>query len=318
MLISIVVLGFNNFEKYTKPCLDSIRYAIDSSSAFEMILVDNASTDSSQSASYDYCHLYQDIKFHQSETNLGFAGGMNLGVSFSKGEWVLLVNNDTLFPKSSLNRLQDILLCMDNAVGILGFITNAAGNEQKFNMDGYTIEQMMLFGEELIRNSTGFLIDVYRTDFFCVAIRKKMWDNLNGLDISFGLGYYEDFDFSLRARQAGWRQVITEDIFIVHVGSASFSVNLNLQKKIIKLNKLKLKNKYPFVKFRHQRDGNLEILYYYQQLLLSGEIIDFPILLRLKRRILELKTNQPRSYIKKILWNLKLMKISYLLSKVRH
>lgn len=306
-MISLVILGFNRFGIYTQPCLDSILNTADLSH-FEIILVDNGSTDDSAEPARAYCYNHPAILFHHSLTNLGFAGGMNLGVGLAHGDWVVLVNNDTLFPAGSLNRLQATLENAPSDMGIIGPVTNAAGNGQRLDVGELTTTQILAFGEKLAANPTGLLFDTYRTDFFCVAIRRKTWEELSGLDTHFGRGYYEDFDFSLRARKAGWRQAITEDVFIAHIGSASFGEIPKKQKQLIKENKSKLKSLHPDVRFEHQREGNLSILMQYMH---HQEPSGFSKAqyLRVERRLTSLSQNYPRSLIKRLKWHWKCRKV---------
>jgi len=306
-MISLIILGFNRFGTYTQPCLDSILSAVDLSH-FEVILVDNGSIDDSAEQARAYCRAHPSVLFYSSPTNLGFAGGMNLGVGLANGDWVVLVNNDTLFPAESLNRFQLTLENAPSDIGIIGPVTNAAGNGQKLNLGELTTAQILAFGEELAVNPTGLLFDTYRTDFFCVAIRRKMWDELSGLDTRFGRGYYEDFDFSLRARKMGWRQAITEDVFVAHIGSASFGEIPKEQKQLIKDNKSKLKSLHPDVRFEHQREGNLSILMQYMHYQESGEWLKSQHL-RLERRLINLNQDYPRSLIKRLKWHWKCRKV---------
>ena len=58
--------------------------------------------------------------------------------------------------------------------------------------------------------------------FFCVAMRRQVYQEVGGLDESFGLGFFEDDDYCNRVRAAGWDLAIAEDVFVHHHLSASF------------------------------------------------------------------------------------------------
>lgn len=97
-LISIIIVNFNG-EKWIKQCLDSLQKQ--SYSTFEIIFIDNASTDKSVKIvqnNYPYVHLIL------SKSNLGFAGGNNLGYKYAKGEYILLLNTDTWVEADFLSR----------------------------------------------------------------------------------------------------------------------------------------------------------------------------------------------------------------------
>jgi GT2 family glycosyltransferase len=127
---------------------------------------------------------------------------------------------------------------------------------------------------------------------------------LSGLDTSFGLGYYEDFDFSLRLRSRGFDQKITEDVFILHLGSASFQANKSAR-DLMKRNKKRLKSKHPSASFEHTRLGNLAILEEYTNIKNKGQWGQ-ELFQREQLRQGALIGDAPRSTIKRWLWNQKI------------
>jgi GT2 family glycosyltransferase len=148
----------------------------------------------------------------------------------------------------------------------------------------------------------------YRCDFFCIAIRVDVWRQLGGLDTAFGLGYYEDFDFSLRLRQAGWEQAITEDVFVYHQGSASFQASKEAR-ALMKRNKKLLESKHANARFEHTRLGNLQIFKEYRRLKLSG-LWDAQLEQRRLLRADALVGDAPRSWWKAWVWKKRIAGIS--------
>ena len=106
---------------------------------------------------------------------------------------------------------------------LLGPITNEAGNEQKIFVPSTRVSDILREGIIWCDRPNGHFFQAGRLDFFCVAMLKNIYEELNGLDENFGLGFYEDYDFSLRAREKGCEILFSEDIFIYHKGSSSFS-----------------------------------------------------------------------------------------------
>jgi len=79
------------------------------------------------------------------------------------------------------------------------------------------------FADRYVREHSGQFFDISMLAMYCVGFRKSLLDKIGLLDEQFGVGMFEDDDFSLRVRQA-WHSVIcAEDIFVHHWGKASFS-----------------------------------------------------------------------------------------------
>ncbi len=259
-LISVVVLAYNQFEQTTGPCLQSLSPWFEDHD-IEFIVYDNASPDGSGELTAQWCKPHPALRFVQSPTNLGYAGGMNAAAQLARGEWLFLVNNDTQFPEHTLDALKQVLKSAPPHMAMIGPVTNSAGNGQRLYDPGKSKDEWLDLGAWIHQNPNHLLLPTYKCDFFCIAIRRHVWQQLNGLDSLFGMGYFEDFDFSLRVREAGFEQSITEDVFIYHQGSASFKVS-NQYRDLMKKNKTIIQQKHPGMKFEHVRKYNLEALQY--------------------------------------------------------
>ena len=302
-LISLVILGYQNFDRVTRPCLESLAHWFNDTE-IEVIVVDNGSTDGSAEKTRLWCAQYTRLTCLLSETNLGFAGGMNWGASHAHGKWLFLVNNDTLFPDKAIDALKLVLLQAPQNVAMIGPVTNAAGNGQRLWKSEATHYQWLEIGRSLHEHPTGLLMPTYRCDFFCIAIRSDVWVQLSGLDTNFGLGYYEDFDFSLRLSSLGFDQKITEDVFILHLGSASFQAS-KTARDLMKRNKKRLKSKHPSASFEHTRLGNLAVLQEYINIKNKGQWGQ-DLSQREQLRKGALIGDAPRGIFKKWLWNRKI------------
>jgi len=298
-LISLVILGYQNFERVTRPCLESLVPWF-SDLEIEVIVVDNGSTDDSAEKTRSWCAQHTRLTCHLSKTNLGFAGGMNWGASHAHGKWLFLVNNDTLFPDKAIDALKLVLLQAPQNVAMIGPVTNSAGNGQRLWKPEATHIEWLEIGRSINEHPTGLLMPTYRCDFFCIAIRSDVWVQLSGLDTGFGLGYYEDFDFSLRLRSRGFDQKITEDVFILHLGSASFQASKSAR-DLMKRNKKRLKSKHQSASFEHTRLGNLAVLEEYTNIKNKGQWGQ-ELSQREQLRKGALVGDAPRSTFKKWLW----------------
>jgi len=255
LTLSIIVLSYKRFDSTTGPCLATLTGALDDPRV-EFILVDNGSPDGSAERCAAWAARHPRARYLPMPGNLGFAGGMNVGVGVATGEWVFLVNNDTLFPKGAVEALLEALARVPAQVAMIGPVTNAAGNGQCLPLPDLPLARAVEVGAAAMHERTGLFSPSYRTDFFCVAIQRNVWEQLGGLDSHFGLGYFEDFDFSLRLRALGRQQVIAEDVFIAHVGSATFSGMGSAQQDLMRRNRALLRQHHPDVRFEPARKGN--------------------------------------------------------------
>jgi GT2 family glycosyltransferase len=102
-------------------------------------------------------------------------------------------------------------------------------------------------------------------------IRAKVYRELDGLDEAYGLGFYEDTDFNYRATKAGLKLMITEDAFIYHRGSASFSKSTHSVRKLMQQNKKLFRKKHGHdISADHRRIKNLAAMERYIDAANSG------------------------------------------------
>lgn len=101
MDVSVIIVNYNT-KNLTKACINSI-FSQTKDISFEVILVDNASTDGSK----DFFRKDPRIVFLESETNLGFGKANNLGFEHSKGEYIFLLNSDTIILNNAIKIFYD-------------------------------------------------------------------------------------------------------------------------------------------------------------------------------------------------------------------
>ena len=219
--VSVVILSYKKFEQTTLACFRSL--ALDPQFAsWEVVIVDNDSGPDTRIALSALNEEFPTIRLVLNETNLGFAGGMNCGLRETDGDIICLLNSDTVIAQGAIDRLAQCLRGEGN-IGMAGPVTNEAGNEQKiFISDRSSIESVIDEGTRYANCGPGGRILAYRLDFCAVALRRDLVETIGGLDEGFGRGYYEDFDYSLLARKAGFDLAVAEDAFVYHQGSASF------------------------------------------------------------------------------------------------
>jgi len=220
MRASIVVLCYNSLEETTRPCLESV---IKNTPAgeYELIVIDNASSDGTSEYLQEFAKLHGNVQIQLNNVNKGYAGGNNDGIALAKGEYIVLLNNDTLTPIGWLDKL----LCLFQnhpKIGLVGPVTNSAGNEQRIELDRLNENNYEVISGEYIKRQSGVWFETEKLGFFCVAIRRSVLEKIGVLDEKFGIGMFEDDDYCIRAKKAGFTIAVAEDCFVFHKGSVSF------------------------------------------------------------------------------------------------
>ncbi|MFG0329808.1 MAG: glycosyltransferase family 2 protein [Phycisphaerales bacterium] len=240
--LSILVVSYNTRDM-TLACLRSVFDSIDLEST-EVIVLDNASSDGSADAIAAEC---PDARLIRSETNLGFAGGNNRAASEARGEFLLLLNPDTVVLDDAIRRLLTFAEARPDA-GIWGgrtifadgslnpascwrrmttwsLVCQAAGLTKL----GPNFEWLNPEAYGGWRRDSEREVDIVSGCFF--LIRRSLWEALGGFDEAFFM-YGEEADLCLRARRRGAQPVVTPDATIVHYGGASERVR---QDKVMRL-----------------------------------------------------------------------------------
>ena len=220
-MISIIILTWNHLD-VTRACLESIQRH--THQPHEIIVVDNGSTDGTVAWLQEQMQQQPTIRLLANSENRGFATGCNQGMQAAIGEYLLLLNNDTVVTPDWLDGLLECLA--DPSVGIVGPLTNNLSGIQQWPWCSYrTLEELDAFAVQFRQQHRYCRVPSRRVVGFCMLFRRSLVDQIGMLDEQFGSGNFEDDDFCLRAALAGYRNLIAADIFIHHVGSASFDAN---------------------------------------------------------------------------------------------
>jgi GT2 family glycosyltransferase len=257
-LASVLLVTWNGLEEATRPCLDSL-FAVPAGLPFEAVVVDNGSTDGTREYLAALAAREPRLKVRFNGTNRGFAGGNNDAIAEAKGDLLVLLNNDTELSGGWLGRLCAPLL-RDPSVGLAGPVSNSVGNEQMILAQGATPAAILEAGAAWTRAAEGDTFETGRLGFFCVAARREVVARTGLLDEGYGLGFFEDDDYCIRVRQAGYRLLCVEDVFVYHRGSVSFGKVPDTVRALLKANRKRLEDKF---RIRHApphpRDRQLEL-----------------------------------------------------------
>ena len=226
MKLSVVVVTWNSAADI-EACIDSINFG----SEFEVIVVDNASTD----ATRDKLSRYHHLRLVANNSNCGYAHANNQGIKLATGEYVLLLNPDTRIELGALDTLARYLDEHPEASAVAPRLISPDGTTQ-YSIRSLPTASMLLWEliglSRLFPNSRRFgrwkmkYFDYDRTGEVeqpmasCLVVRKTVLDQLGGMDEQFPM-LYNDVDLSKRMSDAGWKTVYVADARVVHRHGAS-------------------------------------------------------------------------------------------------
>lgn len=246
--LSIIVVSYNTRD-YTTKCLESVLKNTGELS-FEIIVIDNASSDDSQQAIHQ--QLGNKVRLITLDKNVGFGAANNIAAKDARGEYFLLLNPDTVVLDSAINNLLKFAKCNPDA-GIWG---------GKTIFDNGSLNPSSCFARQtvwsLVCQALGLTSALRKTSVFnpegmgswdrsnarhvdivsgCFLLTKKEhWITLGGFSSDFFM-YGEDADLCLRFKRLGFTPMITPEAKIVHYGGKSEKIQSD---KLVRL--LRAKN----------------------------------------------------------------------------
>ena len=217
-LVSIVTLSWNALE-YTQLALESIRKH--TTVPYEIIVVDNGSDE----VTVSWLREQSDVRVTFNSSNRGFAGGNNQGIAAARGDFLIILNNDVLVTDGWVEGLLAPFGRLPG-LGMTAPRSNRVAGSQQLEIVSYTTnEEYQIFAQQMRKefSGTGWLTD--RAIGFCLCIDRRVITEVGGFDEGYAVGNFEDDDFSLRVRSAGYKILICDDVVIHHFGSKTFTAN---------------------------------------------------------------------------------------------
>ena len=252
--VSIIIVSYNT-KRLTLNCIDSI-YKYTKNLKFEIIVVDNNSTDGSREKLSRKYSDKKTFKFVKSSENVGFGAANNLGVKKAKGQYLLFFNSDTELKDNFLNEIID-WMDKNPETGISSCaLKNSDGSMQitggyfpnLFRVAIWMTIQDLPMMDTLIKPfhpRTAYIsnreLDWVTGAFFLV--RKKVFDSLKGFDQDYFM-YTEEVDFCYRAKRLGWKVSLLPQWSIIHHGRGSSNLEFSILSEITGL-KIFFKKHYP-------------------------------------------------------------------------
>ena len=233
-LISIIIVNWNSSE-LLRNCLNSIKQS-DSSVHYEIIVIDNDSSDNSVSM---VKKEFRDVILVENEENVGFAKAVNAGIKKSHGNLIFLLNSDCELKESNTLEKVKLFFAQESMVGILGLqmvfpdgIPQASGGQ--FVSVGQLVKQQILFLDSPVfhriknrfrKNESAAFYEVDYVSGACLFVKRDVINDIGLFNDDFFM-YGEDMEFCHRAKQRGWRVAILATVKVVHLKSQSTKKNL--------------------------------------------------------------------------------------------
>ncbi|KAF0133128.1 MAG: glycosyl transferase family protein [Candidatus Saganbacteria bacterium] len=202
--LSIIIASKNN-RKLLEECLASI-FQSTKKYSFEIIVVDNASSDGSQEMVKS---KFPSVKLIENNENMGFVKASNQGLKTINARYAMLLNDDTIVKPNTFDAMVEF---MDN--------TKEAGacGPKLLNIDGTIQHQGGVFGKKFFLSkkptAVGFLIGA------CLMVRKEIIGQIGVLDENLFF-YNDDLDWCIRIRKTGFKIFFLPQAEVVHYGGYS-------------------------------------------------------------------------------------------------
>lgn len=206
MDLSIVILNYNT-SKLLRNCLNSV-LAHTKGIKFEILAVDNASSDDSVKTLMQFKKSkHQELKIIKNPENLGFAAGNNSGLKQAQGDYVLLLNTDTILKENAFKRMVEFARKHPRA-GVVGpRLLNQDSSDQPSAAPFFTLFKALLWlftGDRLLYSSPSKETQVDWVMGSVFLIKKEMIKKIGLLDEKFFM-YLEEQEYCFRIKKAGWQ-----------------------------------------------------------------------------------------------------------------
>ena len=221
---TVVIPNYNGY-KYLKPCLDSL--IAQDTDEFEVLIIDNASKDESVPFIKEN---YPSFRLMVMEENLGFAGGVNVGIKASRTPYVILLNNDTEsdshYVKALIEAIEKDEWIFSVSPKMVQFYDRTRLDDagDGYNILGWSFQR----GLERPADDPAYNkpCEVFSACAGASIYRKNVIDRIGGFDPAH-FAYLEDIDLGYRARLYGYKNMYEPSAVVYHVGSGTSGSKYN-------------------------------------------------------------------------------------------
>lgn len=232
MKLSVVILNYN-VRYFLELCLKSVIDAISEIDA-EIIVIDNHSPD-------DSCQmvktLFPEVKLIENKVNFGFSKGNNIGVAVAKGEYVCILNPDTVVAEDTFKKVLKFAESQSYLGAIGCKLVDGSGkflqeSKRKVPTPGVAFKKILgstasYYENELQENSVGE-IDVLVGAF--MVMKRELYHNVKGFDEDYFM-YGEDVDLSYKILKAGFKNYYFGETTVIHFKGESTLRNRSYAKR---------------------------------------------------------------------------------------
>jgi hypothetical protein len=215
-LISVIVLNYNG-KAFLGRCLDAV--AAQDYGHYEVIVVDNASTDGSPAVA----DARTSVRLLRAQTNAGFSAGNNLGAAAARGEWLALLNSDAFPEPGWLSALESATRARPE-IGLVASQMVFDARPDMVNSAGFCVDRSGVtwerHGGQPAHPPTAPVEPVFGPSAGAGLYRRSMWQETGGLREEFFM-YLEDVDLGWHARWRGYEAVYAPGAVVRHMHSAT-------------------------------------------------------------------------------------------------
>ena len=225
--VSIVIPVYGNCH-LTLHCLKSLA-AITDERPFEVIVVDDASPDDSGNV----LSAIRGIRYLRNEDNLGFLRSCNRGAAEARGQYLLLLNNDTLVQDGAIDALAATFELHTDA-GLVGAkLYFNDGSLQEAGGIVFSDGSALNYGrdDDPRKPEYNYVRDTDYCSGAAIMLPLALWRELGGFDEYYARAYYEDTDLAFRVREAGYRVLYQPFAKIIHSEGATSGTDLSQGEK---------------------------------------------------------------------------------------
>lgn len=206
-----IILPVCGQHQFTKNCIDSV-IANTTAVSYRLIVVNNGkNNDTEKYLAAAKARLGEALYIIRNEKNIGWVKALNQGIAISTAPFLCFQNDDTIVTRNWLNRMISVLES-DEGIGLVNPVWE--GRPRHIPIDAY--------GDILARKYNGEYIETDWARGFSVVLKREVVKRTGNIDEAYGLAYFDDVDFSVRAINAGFLVVRALDTYVYHHRNATF------------------------------------------------------------------------------------------------